>query len=244
VKVPYPAWSSQLSKQQVGPACVLSPLLGPVGLRPLMHPAAWISRGSCRPAVTGRPNGDLFYRRNELWNIPCGQPVVSTHALASAATMARARGIAAAPLSSSDTSCDLGQQAVAGTRAASDGEVCGQARIQRSLPLGAGISDHRGWCTTKIGSQMAPSSGPAAAAGSANSLLTWEFWSGWPDLNRRPLRPEANKRRRLPGLGVPDLGSTVHRCPLASIAGDGDSYSLGYSPLAHARTGLLARPDP
>ena len=93
-----PAWSSQLSKQQVGPACVLSPLLGPVGLRPLMHPAAWISRGSCRPAVTGRPNGDLFYRRNGLRNIPCGQPVVSTHALASAATMARARGIAAAPL--------------------------------------------------------------------------------------------------------------------------------------------------
>src|SRR5260370_3538336 len=44
-----------------------------------MHPAAWISRGSCRPAVTGRPNGDLFYRRNELRDIRCGQPVVSTH---------------------------------------------------------------------------------------------------------------------------------------------------------------------
>ncbi len=33
---------------------------------------------------------------------------------------------------------------MAGTRAASDGEVCGQARIQRSIPLGAGLSDHRG----------------------------------------------------------------------------------------------------
>src|SRR5260370_3610647 len=80
-----PARSSQLSKQQVGPACVLSPLLGPVGLRPLLHPAAWISRGSCRPAVTGRPNGDLFYRRNELRDIRCGQPVVSTHGAARAA---------------------------------------------------------------------------------------------------------------------------------------------------------------
>jgi hypothetical protein len=28
---------------------------------------------------------------------------------------------------------------------------------------------------------------------------------------------------------MPDLGSIVHRYPLASIAGDGDSYSLSYS---------------
>jgi hypothetical protein len=27
-------------------------------------------------------------------------------------------------------------------------------------------------------------------------------WSGWPDLNRRPLRPEANCARGLPGLHV------------------------------------------
>ncbi len=30
-----------------------------------------------------------------------------------------------------------------------------------------------------------------------------------------------------------DLGATVRQCPLASIAGDGDCYSLGYS-VAHA----------
>jgi hypothetical protein len=29
--------------------------------------------------------------------------------------------------------------------------------------------------------------------------------------------------------GMPDLGMTVYRRPLASTAGDGDSYSLGYS---------------
>jgi len=157
---------------------------------------------------------------------------------------ARSRGRRSAPFSSSDTSCDLDnrpwrepvQPPMA--KSAARPEFSAQSHWE---PDSATTGE---WCTTKIGSQMAPSSGPAAAAGSANSLLTWEFWSGWPDLNRRPLRPEANKRRRLPGLGVPDLGSTVHRCPLASIAGDGDSYSLGYSPLAHARTGLLARPDP
>jgi len=33
--------------------------------------------------------------------------------------------------------------------------------------------------------------------------------------------------------GMPDLGTTVYRRPLASTAGDGDSCSLGYS-AAHA----------
>jgi hypothetical protein len=31
-------------------------------------------------------------------------------------------------------------------------------------------------------------------------LLRPSFWSGWPDLNRRPLRPEANARCCLPPL--------------------------------------------
>ncbi len=45
---------------------------------------------------------------------------------------------------------------------------------------------------------------------------------------------------------MPGLGSTVHRCPLASAAGASDSYSLGYSTLAHAaRPGVGAVPaDP
>jgi hypothetical protein len=31
------------------------------------------------------------------------------------------------------------------------------------------------------------------------------------------------------GCRVPDLRSIIRRCPLASIAGDGDGYSLRYS---------------
>ena len=34
---------------------------------------------------------------------------------------------------------------------------------------------------------------------------------------------------------MPDLGRTVRQRPLASTAGDGDCYSLGYSPVVHAR---------
>jgi hypothetical protein len=43
--------------------------------------------------------------------------------------------------------------------------------------------------------------------------------------------------------GVPDLGSDVHRRPLASAAGGSDSYSLGYSILVRAGMGLPARPS-
>jgi hypothetical protein len=57
----------------------------------------------------------------------------------------------------------------------------------------------------------------------------------WPDLNLRPLRPEAKPQRSLPRLRMPDLGSAVHQRPLASVAGTGDSYSLGYSPAAGAQ---------
>ena len=45
------------------------------------------------------------------------------------------------------------------------------------------------------------------------------------------------------GCGMPDLGSIVHRCPLASAADGGDRYSLGYSVLVHAGTRLVARPS-
>jgi hypothetical protein len=45
---------------------------------------------------------------------------------------------------------------------------------------------------------------------------------------------------------MPDLGSIVHRRPLASIARDGDSYSLGYPPArpANERPEILERGDP
>lgn len=36
---------------------------------------------------------------------------------------------------------------------------------------------------------------------------------------------------------VPDLGTTVHQRVLASIDGDGDRHSFGYSVAVHAREG-------
>ena len=57
-------------------------------------------------------------------------------------------------------------------------------------------------------------------------------WSGWPDLNRRPLRPEATSEADCQCGGMPDLRSIVRRRPLVSTAGDRDSYSLGYSPVS------------
>jgi hypothetical protein len=50
-------------------------------------------------------------------------------------------------------------------------------------------------------------------------------WSGWPDLNRRPLRPEAQRARSpttTPTLS--DLPRSVRACPLASAGVCGGCY--------------------
>ncbi len=41
--------------------------------------------------------------------------------------------------------------------------------------------------------------------------------------------PKPSHRVRCQRCGVPDLGTTVRRCPLAFTAVGGDCYSLGYS---------------
>ncbi len=56
-------------------------------------------------------------------------------------------------------------------------------------PLGARIRGHRGWCTTEIGSQRLPKRANLSR-GANKQLSDLLLWSGWPDLNRRPLRPE------------------------------------------------------
>ena len=59
---------------------------------------------------------------------------------------------------------------------------------------------------------------------------------------RRPLRPEANCWRGLPGLrAVRPRGGIVHLCPLASAAGGGDRYSVGYSVLVGSTGALRTR---
>jgi hypothetical protein len=60
----------------------------------------------------------------------------------------------------------------------------------------------------------------------------------------RKLGP-APSDREAPGPtgGVPDLGSNVYRCLLASVVGGGNRYSLGYSVLAWAGPGLVGPPS-
>jgi hypothetical protein len=41
---------------------------------------------------------------------------------------------------------------------------------------------------------------------------TWDYWSGWPDLNRRPLRPEAKSTVSVLGNPVSSLGLSVRHC--------------------------------
>ena len=99
------------------------------------------------------------------------------------------------------------------------------------------------------------SSGMSAAGGPDQSLRRSACVSVAPSMTVNPrTRPIHRARSGHGGLFVPkpscgaegqrgdmsDLGSVVHRYPLASIAGDGDRYSLSYSVPACAKADSLA----
>jgi hypothetical protein len=59
-----------------------------------------------------------------------------------------------------------------------------------------------------------------------------------------PFVPKPSSRTDSQRCGIPDLGSIVRGRPLASTAGDGDGYSLGYSAVWCWGTQRARRPAP